>query len=150
MQEIFLWSFSISPILITSITIYLVPYKHGPYEIEIPLYALIIMCMLLFFLILGQRWLASTWSSWRGRPETATGCLLLPWATPLLLPCAMRWKAPAAATPLLLPHTRRRLHRMARWRCGWRLLQHTWTHRATTMSAPTSKRWAHMNTDFRF
>jgi hypothetical protein len=79
------------------------------------------------FSTLGQRWLASTQSSWRGSPETAIWGLLLPWAAPLLLPHAMRWEAPAAAAPLLLPratrweapvataplllpHARRRLH----------------------------------------
>jgi hypothetical protein len=59
------------------------------------------------FSALGQRWLASTQSSRRGRPKTTTGGLLLPRATPLLLPRAMRWEAPAAVTPLLLPRATR-------------------------------------------
>jgi hypothetical protein len=132
------------------------------------------------FSTLGQRWLVSIQSLWRGRPETATRGLLLPRATLLLLPCAtrwetlataplllpcvcMRWEAPAAAALLLLTCARRRLHRMTRWRCGWRLLllllQHAWrshlmtshrTPRTTTTSAPTSKKRDHMNTASRF
>jgi hypothetical protein len=100
------------------------------------------------FSILGQPWLASIQSLWRGRPETATGGSLLPRAALLLLPRAKRWYALAAAAPLLLPRvcrrweslaattllllprTRGRLHRMTLWRCGWWLLllilRHAW------------------------
>jgi hypothetical protein len=60
------------------------------------------------FSTLGQQWLVNTHSSRRGRPETAMEGLLLLRATPLLLPRATRWKAPAAAAPLLLPHVYRR------------------------------------------
>jgi hypothetical protein len=60
------------------------------------------------FSILGQLWLASIRSSWRGRPESATGGSLLPRAALLLLPHARRWEAPAAATSLLLPRVCRR------------------------------------------
>jgi hypothetical protein len=102
----------------------------------VTLYVLIILCMLLFFSILGQQWLASTRSSQRGRHETATGGLLLPRAASLLLPRATRWEALAAAAPLLLPRVCRGWEalvaaallflppptRMTRWRCGWRLL----------------------------
>jgi hypothetical protein len=55
----------------------------------------------------------------RGRPKTAMGGLLLPRATPLLVPCTTRWKAPTIVALLLLPHTRRRLHQTTWWRCGW-------------------------------
>jgi hypothetical protein len=121
------------------------------------------------FVTLGQPWLASIRSSWRGKPETTTGGLLLP-----------------QAAPLLVPRARRRLHRTTRWRCGWSatplLLLYAWwlsttsdtlggssssgmpggsssssdtcgggfirwlpeTPQATMMNAPTSKRWAHL------
>jgi hypothetical protein len=91
------------------------------------------------FLTLVQPWLASIWSSRRGRLETATGGLLLPWAAPLLLPRVKRWEDLAATAPLLLPRARRRLHQTTHWRCGWSaapllllyawwllLLQHAW------------------------
>jgi hypothetical protein len=121
------------------------------------------------FSILGQQWLASTRSLQRGRPETATGGLLLPRAASLLLPRATRWEALAAAAPLLLPRVCRGWEalvaaallflppptRTTRWRCGWRLLlllyayrwllllQHSWCLlllRHTFGSALTSKR----------
>jgi hypothetical protein len=114
----------------------------------------------------GQPWLASIWSSRRGRPKTAMSGSLLPRAAPLL-PRARTWEAPVIAEPLLLPRARRRLHRMTRWRCGWSttplLLLYTWwlllwhaftrfhpttppqTPRATTTNVPRSKRWTHMN-----
>jgi hypothetical protein len=60
-----------------------------------------------FFVILDQPWLATIQNSRRGKPEIATGGLLLPRAAPLLLPRAMRWKAPAIAAPLLLPRAMR-------------------------------------------
>jgi hypothetical protein len=93
------------------------------------------------FSILGQQWLANTQSSRKGRPETATGGLLLPQATPLLLPHATRWETPAAAVALLCPRVCRRWEapavtaplllppptRMTQWRCvWWLLLRHAW------------------------
>jgi hypothetical protein len=40
-------------------------------------------------------------------------------STPLLLPrICRRWEVLATAAPLL-PRSRRRLHRMTRWRCRW-------------------------------
>jgi hypothetical protein len=141
----------------------------------------------LFFVILGQPWLASTQSSRRGRPETTTGDVLLPRAAPLLLPHAMRWEVLAAIAPLLLPRVCRRWEalaaatplllpratwweapaavaplllppptRMNQWRCRWRLLLLLYAYRWLLLlwhafgSATTSKRWAHMNTTFRF
>jgi hypothetical protein len=59
------------------------------------------------FSTLGHPWLVSIWSSRRGRPETATGGLLLPQAASILLPHTRRWEALADAAPLLLPHARR-------------------------------------------
>jgi hypothetical protein len=111
----------------------------------------IMMRVALFFVILGQPWLASTRSSRRGRPETSTGDLLLPRAAPLLLPCATRWEASAAITPLLLPHVCRRWEapafaaslllppptRMTWWRCGWRLLLLLYTYRWLLLLPPT-------------
>jgi hypothetical protein len=50
-------------------------------------------------------------------------------AAPLLLPhVCKRWEALAAAAALL-PHARRRHHRMTKWRCGWSaapLLLYAW------------------------
>jgi hypothetical protein len=95
--------------------------------------------MLLFFVTLGQPWLASIQSSWRGRSEITTRGLLLLRAVPLL-PHVIRWEVPAVvatfllphvckrwealavAAPLLLPRVCRMLHRTTRWRCGWWLL----------------------------
>jgi hypothetical protein len=101
------------------------------------------------FLTLGQSWLASIRSSWRGRPETTIGGSLLPRATPLLLPrVAKRWEALATAALLLLLHPMTWV-----WRCGWclLLLRHVWATPprppwATTMNALMSEMWAHMNT----
>jgi hypothetical protein len=106
-----------------------------------------------YFSTLDQWWLASIRSSWRGKPETAMGGLLLPWAALLLLPRAWRWEALNTAAPLLLPRVRRRLHPATPlWRCGrclllrhaWRRLHPTTSAQATMMNALTSKRWAHM------
>jgi hypothetical protein len=99
------------------------------------------------FLTLGQSWLASIWSLWRGRLETTTGGSLLPQATPLLPHVAKRWEALAVATLLLLLHPLTWV-----WRCGWcLLLWHVWATPpwppwATTMNALMSEMWAHMNT----
>jgi hypothetical protein len=86
----------------------------------------------------------------RGRLETTTEGSLLPRAALLLLPHAVRrWEALATIAPLLF-------HPMTRvWRCGRCLLRHAWVTsprppQATTMSALTSERWAHMNTASRF
>jgi hypothetical protein len=121
------------------------------------------------FSTLGQRCLASTQSSQRGRPETTTGGLLLPPAAPLLLPCATRWEAPAATALLLRPHVCRRWEapataaplllppptRTTRWRCGCQFLllpRHTWRFLLLLGHAfgcaPTSKRWAHIEHSF--
>jgi hypothetical protein len=105
------------------------------------------------FQSLDQSWLASIRSSRRGSPETATGGSLLPRAAPLLLPHATRrWEALAAAAPLLLLYSMTWV-----WRCGrcLLLLWHACTTpprppRATTMSALTLERWAHMNTASKF
>jgi hypothetical protein len=55
---------------------------------------LILLLLVLFFVTLGKPWLESIQSSRRGRPKIATGGLLLPQATPLLLPHATRLEAP--------------------------------------------------------
>jgi hypothetical protein len=113
------------------------------------------------FTTLGQRWLASTQSSWRGRPKTAMEGLLLPRATPLLLPHATRWEAPAASALLHLPRVCRSykaptaatllllppLTRMTQWR--YHLTPPT-PHPTCVEECPTSKRWGHMNTASRF
>jgi hypothetical protein len=102
------------------------------------------------------------------------GGFVLLQAAPLLLPHSMRWEAPVAAAPLLLPCICRRWEatvaaallllppsiQMTRWRCGWRLLllyayrwlllRHTWhlllLLRHVWRNAPTSKTCAHIKT----
>jgi hypothetical protein len=65
------------------------------------------------FSTLAQSWLVSIQSSWRGRPETATGCLLLPQSTQLIFPHAKSWQVSAVAAPLLHPRICRRWEALA-------------------------------------
>jgi hypothetical protein len=76
------------------------------FELLLNMLELLLMHIAIFSTI-GQPWLASIQSSWRGRSETATGGSLLPRATPLLLPHVRRWEALAAAALVLLPRARR-------------------------------------------
>jgi hypothetical protein len=101
--------------------IYFCKVFHMYYKLICILYAL--LCGQNFILV--KKWVL----------HTAMGDLLLPRAAPLL-PHATRWEAPAAVTPLLLPHVCRKWEaptatapillppptQMTRWRCGWRLL----------------------------